>query len=392
MLNVELDWLVSADAQAAFEFGHALGSLDEGAANLSTILNASVGHEPGLARGFVSGLIYEARIEPTPINTLLDQIEESNPVFSFQVALAGGDALHAFERALRLTAEGKLPAFHLGNFSHWVGNRRVTNDEVLEALETLLPFAAKGDSSSCDIIMHLLGARQHAGELAQLLQANSKLVWDAVIVTTDCLTREAYWWSRVLAAIAPTAPSAAVRLACRTMVFGNYSISREAETLVSQFASSYPHQVMEEVGKVMLSEEAGLRFFTGKFRIFTSIPPDIVIDWIRQHGVDAAQKIARHLPAPYLDGSGNPKLHQVTEYVLGMFEDDDRTFAEFCAGVHSFQVYVGDIADAREREAKMAEKFVNHRLRRVREWAMRERESAIRDAQWHREHEDEIGL
>ena len=64
-----------------------------------------------------------------------------------------------------------------------------------------------------------------------------------------------------------------------------------------------------------------------------------------------------------------PSLHPLTEYVLREFETDDRTFNEFCAGVHSFQMYAGDIAATKEREADVAKLFLDHPLRRVREWA-----------------------
>jgi hypothetical protein len=147
---------------------------------------------------------------------------------------------------------------------------------------------------------------------------------------------------------------------------------------------------MEEVGSLMLSSETGWHFFLGKYPVFTALPTPVVIAWLARHGVEAAQRIARHLPRPFLDG-GSPSLHPLTEYVLRVYESDDRTFNEFCAGVHSFQMYTGDIAGTREREADEAKLFLDHPLRRVREWAQFEIQDGIQHARLHREHMDEMG-
>jgi hypothetical protein len=82
----------------------------------------------------------------------------------------------------------------------------------------------------------------------------------------------------------------------------------------------------------------------------------------------------------------------LTEFVLTRFEDDDLVFREFCAGTHSLQMYVGDIAGKRESEAASARPFFNHRLKRIRDWARYEYDSGIHEAQWHREIEDEAGI
>ena len=80
----------------------------------------------------------------------------------------------------------------------------------------------------------------------------------------------------------------------------------------------------------------------------------------------------------------------LTAFVLEKFESDDRVFQEFCAGAHSLQSYVGDYAALREGEALEAELFLNHPLRRVREWAALEIDRAARDAEeWRKRREKE---
>jgi hypothetical protein len=101
---------------------------------------------------------------------------------------------------------------------------------------------------------------------------------------------------------------------------------------------------------------------------------------------------ARHLAPPFLDGNNQPQVPRLTEFVLEHFEEDDRTFSDFVAGVHSYKGYWGSNATAREKEGFQAKAFLTHRLKRVREWAALELRQAEHDAKVHGIREDEIGL
>lgn len=176
------------------------------------------------------------------------------------------------------------------------------------------------------------------------------------------------------------------------MVGKNFEMSDYAGNMLSQWANEYPSEVMEEIGKLMLDESVGWHFFASRFPVFGALPTKIVTEWLEGVGVEGARKIARHLPHPHLDGEGKPIVPELTAYVLDRFQDDDHTFAEFCAGTHSLQVYTGDIASAREAEALQGKAFFTHPLRRIREWGQVEYDSGKQDAQRQREMEDEAGF
>lgn len=78
--------------------------------------------------------------------------------------------------------------------------------------------------------------------------------------------------------------------------------------------------------------------------------------------------------------------------VLRRFGDNDRVFREFCFGAHSFQTYWGDIADEHEREASVAERFLDRESPVIRRWAKQETETARREAQQARQEEEEFGI
>jgi hypothetical protein len=296
-----------------------------------------------------------------------------------------------FDRAVRLITTKKLPAYQLRNFTHWVGSTRVTAEQVLTALEILVPRVEADEAHTSDTLMDFLGTSLHSGHLPSLMSTNIDLFWKAMVAFTKHPGRqEAFWWGETLRFAAPTNPQLSVRLACEALVGGNFAMSDQASNLLSQWASTYPAQLMSELGAIMLDPALGLQFFISKFPVFSVLPLNVVTDWLKVVGSEGAQKIARHLPQPRLDGDGQPVVPELTAWVLSHFEDDDRVFAEFCAGVHSFQMYHGNAAETHESEAEMARKFLGHPLRRIREWARMEHESARQNAQRQREWDDEV--
>src|SRR6185437_14883901 len=107
--------------------------------------------------------------------------------------------------------------------------------------------------------------------------------------------------------------------------------------------------------------------------------------WLQRSGVDGARMLARHLPVPFINPAGEAIVPDLTALVFERFADDDDVFTAFCAGVHSLQVYSGDIAAEHEREGQVATRFKTHRLRRIREWAAREESESKESAEHWRE-------
>jgi len=221
---------------------------------------------------------------------------------------------------------------------------------------------------------------------------DSGLIWDAIVAAVKNPGGQTYWLTHVLRDVAPTNWPLAIRLACDALVSKNYEFEREAENLLAIWAPEQPEKVLSGIGALMLDEKVGWKFFASRLGIFHAIPANHVIRWLEGVGVKGARKLARHLPRPFVDASGAATVPPLTEFVLSHFEEDEPTFREFCAGTHSFQMYVGDIASQRESEAAAVRPFINHPLRRVREWARYENESGFREAAWHRERDDEMGI
>ena len=388
-IESELDWLTSPDAASAFNFGRALGSLSTDEGLLPRILEHSINRDAALARGYVSGLLSQPNVGTEAINLKLDELEEKYPIFAFQIALVGGERIKTFERAVRLIETGKLPAYHLRNFTHWVGSARVSDAQVLTALKLLLPHAEANEYPYSDALMDFLGARLYENRLKNLMAEEPELVWRILEFFTEHPGRqEVFWWAKCMDAMVSIDPSRAIKITCKGLVSESFQMSDNASQLLSSWAPRYPEEIMSELGSVVLDDRYGVRFFISKFPIFNALPQTTVKNWLTKVGAKGAQRVARHLPSPFVNADGKPVLPELTEWVLSEFEDDDRVFAEFCAGVHSYQVYRGDAALEHEVEANVARKFFAHPVPRIRQWAKAEHASALKSAQIHREWED----
>jgi hypothetical protein len=150
---------------------------------------------------------------------------------------------------------------------------------------------------------------------------------------------------------------------------------------------------MAAIGGVMLDGSAGYRFFFGDYQqIFDAIPDGVKRVWLERVGAEGARRMARHLRAPFVTEAGEAVVPPFTAWVLERFEDDERTFHEFSLGTHNLQMYSGDIAGQHEAEAEVARRFLDHPLRRVREWAIGEERSAVAEARAERERAAERDL
>jgi hypothetical protein len=196
------------------------------------------------------------------------------------------------------------------------------------------------------------------------------LIWELLEATAPLSFRDSSHWSEILNGMAKIDLDKAARVASFALIGEGYQQKEDAEKILVELAKSHPKLVMQRVGELILSEEYGWHFSIEKYRfIIEYLPLDAMKDWLHSTGVAGSQRIARNLPIPYLDECGKPVVPPLTEFVLSEFEDDERTFREFCLGSHSLQMYIGDIASQKQKEAEIAREFLNHPLRRVREWA-----------------------
>jgi hypothetical protein len=396
-LSESLKWLASPDAKSATVFGREIGRLDENAILLRQITAAaSESGNTALSRGYVWGLLDKHPKHLAALNLLVDHLEATNPKVAYDLFVAGGKRTRALERLLGLVDAGKLEPAYLDAVSVGFDGTPLSDSELCEVLARLLKGVKEEDRKALRVAVSTLDFRAHSfkGDAAMAYPSDQArdLAWQIIEAAAQLRSTEPYHWARVLEALSKFDPKRAARIASFAMA-GNIVLGDDAGKVLVHIAGNDPRSVMAALGEAMLDPKVGVYFFIGSHRgVVEALPIGVVSEWLEGAGVEGARKIARQLPEPFLDSSGKPVVPPLTEFVLSHFENDDRTFEEFSAGVGSFKSYFGDIASQMESEAETAKKFRSHRLRRIREWARNESLAAAKQAKLARERQEEFKL
>ena len=399
LLTEELPWICSGEAKGAAYLGDELAQADEKTTLLEQVFGAVLQHQSALlARGYVLGSLRTRRDRIPRINEWIDRIEGESPALAYDLFIVGSSDTHALERALGLVDAGRLPSTHLAGFTYGDASRSLAATDLGQVLERLLHSVETAEARADRVAVELVASRMHleqAEALEPVLDDSRvrQLVWRLMELTASDGGHEPYHWGRILEALAQSDPARAARLATIGLTGEGFYQEEYCEQLLTTLASQDPDIVMEQLGTVMLEDsERGLHFHIAVHRtLISALPAETVIGWLQEHGVEAARRLARHLPLPYIGPEG-PTVPPLTEFVLTEFEHDEKTFDEFCMGVHSFQMYSGDIAAQHEAEAAKAERFLDHPLKRIREWAHAEIRQSRWEAQQAREREEEYGI
>lgn len=394
-LTTELPYLMGGSVAAAGELGAYLGRRDAKASVCDTLLTAALpGPHRALARGYLFGLMSEHPAHSPMLNAWLNARESVDPEAVAEFALSAGPLEHALQRVLRLYDAGRLPVGYLHERNFAV-REPIGPEGLSQLLQRLAVAAERGEVTAVRVGLDSLSMRvpyrADKGVLALLGEHPDivKHTWSLLEAGARLESARLDRWDSITLHLGRLDPLRAARFTCSMMFEHHASYRDEGERVLKDIAGHSPEEVMQAIGESILDRKRGIAFYVGKHRpLFEAIPVDVVTRWLEKHGVEAARKVARHLPVPYLNGT-QPVVPPLTAWVLSTFEGDDRTFREFCLGVHSLQWYVGDIAAQHEAEAEVARRFLDHELRRIREWAAYEESDARSKAERWRQRQEE---
>ena len=371
----EREWLCSRAARSAFHLGQALGEADRGGALLDQMLwDLPIAGELRSPGDISTALRRITRADVNRMNHLLDRLQSEHPRLAYEIIWSAGDELRKVDRLLQMVDCGSLPAEYLAGLGSGVRDRPLSIDELLQAEERLVRAARDATTPAAPAAAQLLfswlrspGQFQGIDSLAQ-----NSAFWDTFTsvlqLATDVAGNAPVPWARLVDDLATVDPNQAVELAVRVLVADDYSARELAEDCLLRLAASHPTEVMYHVGNAMLHPATGWRFRVHDFSLFlSSLPFDIVRDWLLAVGVEGDRGLARHLGPPQLDAEGQPVVPPLTAFVLEQFADDDQVFNEFFAGSRSTRSYQADVATRFDQEVEVARHFLNHRSRRVRE-------------------------
>ncbi len=392
-LEQELPYLCSPAAQAANLLGWRMGELDpEGVALAPIMASTEATDRPALACGYLAGLLKGNPDAGSTVNAWLDELTPRAPRLVHELALAGGDAVHALTRTLALVDTERIPADCAANLRYGVGDRKLTPDELGEVLRRLLPPTAAGGrpllQRAFECIRITTGFSRE--ETERFLAASPHLLdltYELVETPTEPRLRDDYLWAEILIPVVLADPARGISAACRLLTSTDSARRKAAASGLAQLGIRLPDEVMEAVGGTLLrtAEEWPL-LDAGVRSVLACLPPEVASRGVARAGLPGARALARFLPEPELDAEQLPHLSPITEAVLIEFGQDPDVRDAFVVGPCAVVVtFSGSAADFAEGKAAHCRKFLNHPLPAVQAWALHHLKSSREHAKrWRR--------
>ena len=369
------------NAYRAVLLGDALGKVDSDARRLDEIV-AAAKPAPGFSfyRGYVGALLVHHPHHADAVNALLDELESKSPEVCAEIALGGWRATRALERLTRLLEEDKVDPSRARDLSA-VGEHALSAVEfahVIDLLRSKIDRFPSAADTGLDMIWWRLHSKGNAEPVE--LEAFARFIDSATLLERD---REIRHWGSAMEEMAKLDPETTIVLAAKGLGSLNDQVQFHAEKVLADLAKNAPQAVTNAVGRALLAQEGIGWHFLRLSGLYRALPLESVKAWLERAGFEGARALARHLPWPRLV-DGQPIVHPLTAYVLGAFEEDDEVFKAFSRGP-VVRSYSGDIAEEHEKEAERRRAFLNHPLKRIRDWAIDEVERAKYSAEVWRE-------
>ncbi|MGB3512807.1 MAG: hypothetical protein WBA93_27040 [Microcoleaceae cyanobacterium] len=392
LLISEMKWLCSPQAISSWALGNALGKYDTQAVCLKAIMNGATNTSAtDLAREYISSLVINYPRHIALVNNWIDKLETQVPKIAYELFMAGGHATKAIERTLNLIDKAVLPLAYLDRFSLMIAKHQLSAEDFGEILKPLIQSVKEEKNiSAIETTIRLVSHQLRIEETEKSSQFLAKttiqnLIWELLEATTEETGREYESWAEIIIKMAKYNIEKVARITSSALVTKNDEHKFRAEEILIDLAKDYPEIVIEQIGEIILYEQQGWHFLIAQYPfLIQPLPLDTVKKWLSLVGVEGARKIAEQLPIPYINQDGKAVVPPLTEFVFSEFKDDDETFQKFCYSSHNLQVYSGDIKAHKKKEAEDAKKFLNHPLRRIKEWALYEIDNSKQEAEyWH---------
>lgn len=396
VIEKHLPWLNSEEAMSSFELGHEVGLLDR-EHTLFLLMQSDTSNSAPLLRGYLSGLITNAKEVPKFLVMWLDEKMESDPGLALHVSSMFASRLDGWTRILKLAEKQRIPPRSVGAAFFHAPSAETPPEIFVRVLCALRAYPeqnkAEALAAAVDFADSWFGTRER--EKLPTPPFDDNFFWDPLIDIVEAFdarsTMDHYHWARLAKRILAIAPLVVIRKACVAMEEDLYA-GKEGAGLLIKAAEFAPEVVIEELGRAVADPNTGFKLaIRGFTEVLCSLPIESVIRWVRAEVPGRAKLLASSLPRPFINEKDEPIVPSLTETFLQEFGDDAKVVRRFIGGA-GFRSYSGDIVGAHRKEAILAQRFKGHRLAAIREWAATEEQSANHQAEWWQQKIEEEGI
>jgi len=390
-------WFNNDKAISSYEFGQALGKLDLADALQEPLLQQlAKGLCINLVAGYFNGLYWHRKRVPEPLVETLDSISDSHPEIAIFVTLRADISEAGFQRLLRSVPRAKPGAYSWLEELRWgqVWPQLMSAERQATVMALLAEAGESGESGqpqAYDLALEIICQWTPVKVKLPALLADVVLPILIKSLKQTHTSIKTWHWVRTVGMLPDSHLAQKIDLLIEAFTT-NISIRRNAQTMLSEIARLHPDEVAEAVeAKIQDADHQDFYLLGNLLSLFDSNHSKTVQRLVRKLGVVGARALARHLSAPYPTADDPIYVPPMTAWLLNEFADDDQVFGVFCAGCHSGQMFVGGwgryFVDTEQKVAP----YLNHPLRRIREWAQDEINYAKGMIEWDNQIENERG-
>jgi len=153
-------------------------------------------------------------------------------------------------------------------------------------------------------------------------------------------------------------------------VKGRFSLRSDAidrfEAILRSYSTEAPGILETRIHKI---DPENIGLLGDLLSVFDPDQIEIVQRLVRKFGLIGARALANHLIAPYPTADDPMHVPPMTAWLLQEFEADDQVFSLFCTNRYNRRAYFGNSRNDSVEFLERMTAYLSHALRRVREWA-----------------------
>jgi hypothetical protein len=388
------DWFDAPEVRSADSLGFYAGRRDKDA-RLADIIRDWLQTDRcrSVTLGYLNGTMVREGKLSEEWAAILDALSINRPELVSLATASADVSERGFDRLLRLLDSVPPPSSRFLQplaFGSWL--RAIGPRHRARAAEALVRLAGAGDPEAAEIGIDVILMWAHVDSKA-IDSTLAALALDLVSQPFEPGSRrDFYKWREILLLLCPSYPRqvAALMVSRITEPRGwvGWGDPENVEVL-ARAATVSPSDVMEVVGEALLDRNRRTIFGVTVFHgLFEAIGLKYIVPWLERHSRGYLRWMARHFPSPYLDPTGRPVVPALTDWLFREHEGDNEAFEWFLMGCHSGGLWTrGEVNPDQKRQDMQP--FLEHELRRVREWAEYQIRHEERNADFFRDLEDE---
>ncbi|WP_404304385.1 ATP-binding protein [Neorhodopirellula lusitana] len=317
--------------------------------------------------------------------SLLDCSASQHPEYVANVTIYVDVSETGFRRLMRIIDAGhKEPRKIVAQLGYGGWLHATTPEMQIEICKRLQNDCASDVPYAASTALDLLYMWKHLNDKELPDNLNAIALQFLEKLAGDDAEYDGHKWLDVAEPLVREHPDAIAKLVLRLLVDRKGLATTETDELdsmLAECASHAPGEIMQQLGKVLLTREQAAFFSLRRHEgLFESVGIEILNQWLDNHGLNHLPDIASHLASPSVDDAGNVQLSNVLQWVFTEHEMNQKVFDGFLSGRTRMEMWWGDEKTKGIRERM--ELFLDHELRRVREWATWEIDHADNMQDW----------